>query len=71
MRVMVRVKATDDSERGFKPSPWTTGMMQAMGRFNDELQVAFSLATHSTPHRALASACKIFCRKETKECSVM
>ncbi len=40
MRVMVLVKATEDSERGFTPSPWTLEMMAAMGRFNDELQAA-------------------------------
>ena len=40
MRVMVLVKATDDSEKGYSPDPWTTEMMQAMGRFNDELRKA-------------------------------
>ena len=40
MRVMVLVKATDDSEKGFLPSTWTTEMMAAMGRFNDELRNA-------------------------------
>jgi hypothetical protein len=40
MRVMVLVKATDDSERGNFPEPWTTQMMEAMGRFNDELRQA-------------------------------
>jgi hypothetical protein len=37
MRVMVIVKATDDSERGGPPDP---AMMAAMGRFNDELRAA-------------------------------
>ncbi len=37
MRVMVLVKATEDSERGYVPSPENEAMMQAMGRFNDEL----------------------------------
>ena len=37
MRVMVLVKATEDSERGFEPTPDTMEMMEAMGRFNDEL----------------------------------
>jgi hypothetical protein len=37
MRVMVLVKATEDSERGFKLTPETKEMMEAMGRFNDEL----------------------------------
>jgi hypothetical protein len=40
MRVMVLVKATADSENGFTPSAWTTEMMAAMGRFNDELEAA-------------------------------
>ena len=34
MRVMVLVKATDDSEEGIVP---TTEMFQTMGRYNDEL----------------------------------
>ena len=37
MRVMVLVKATEDSERGFNPTPETMEMMEAMGKFNDEL----------------------------------
>jgi hypothetical protein len=37
MRVMVLVKATADSEKGFLP---TTEAMEAMGRFNDELRDA-------------------------------
>ena len=37
MRVIVFVKATDDSETGHFPEPWTTEMMDAMGRFNDAL----------------------------------
>jgi hypothetical protein len=37
MRVMVLVKATDDSEKGVLP---TTEMLEAMGRFNDELREA-------------------------------
>lgn len=40
MRVMVLVKATEDSEQGFTPSPWATKMMEAMDRFNDELRAA-------------------------------
>ena len=40
MRVMVFVKATEDSEQGFFPTDWTTGMLEAMGRFNDELRKA-------------------------------
>ncbi len=37
MRVMVLVKATDDSEKGILP---TTEMFEAMGRFNDALREA-------------------------------
>ncbi|WP_088184374.1 YciI family protein [Sphingobium sp. Z007] len=40
MRVMVLVKATEDSERGYHPSPETDAMMAAMGRFNDALRDA-------------------------------
>jgi hypothetical protein len=37
MRVMVLVKATEDSEAGMKPSPELTEMFEAMGKFNEEL----------------------------------
>jgi hypothetical protein len=37
MRVMVLVKATEDSEKGFVPTPEMKASMEAMGRFNDEL----------------------------------
>lgn len=40
MRVMIFVKATGDSEHGLAPPAWTTEMMAAMGRFNDELRAA-------------------------------
>ena len=40
MRVMVLVKATEDSEKGFFRTPETLAMMAAMGRFNDELRKA-------------------------------
>ena len=40
MRVMVLVKATEDSEKGHFPEPWTTQMFEAMGRYNDELRKA-------------------------------
>ena len=40
MRVMVLVKATDDSEKGFLPTPAAMEAMVAMGRFNDELREA-------------------------------
>lgn len=51
MRVMVLVKATEDSEQGFRATPETTAMMQAMGRFNDELRAAgvFIMADGLTP----------------------
>ncbi|GJD96071.1 YciI family protein [Methylobacterium iners] len=37
MRVMVLVKATDDSERGLLHTPEMTGMLEAMGRYNAAL----------------------------------
>ncbi len=37
MRVMVFVKATEDSERGLPPAEEMAEMMEAMGRFNQEL----------------------------------
>ncbi|KXU31764.1 hypothetical protein A0J57_17440 [Sphingobium sp. 22B] len=40
MRVMVLVKATEDSERGFVATPETRAAMEAMGQFNDELAEA-------------------------------
>jgi hypothetical protein len=40
MRVMVLVKATEDSEKGFVPTPETAAMMEAMGKFNDALREA-------------------------------
>ncbi|MEC3911562.1 YciI family protein [Sphingobium sp. CR2-8] len=40
MRVMVLVKATEDSEKGYHRSPETDAMMAAMGRFNDALEEA-------------------------------
>lgn len=40
MRVMVLVKATEDSEKGFSPTPEAIEMMAAMGRYNDELREA-------------------------------
>ena len=45
MRVMVLVKATEDSEKGYVPTPENKAMMEAMGRFNDELQKAGVLVT--------------------------
>ncbi len=40
MRVMILVKATADSEKGHVPTPENLALMEAMGRFNDELQKA-------------------------------
>ncbi|MDB6006195.1 MAG: YciI family protein [Prosthecobacter sp.] len=40
MRVIVLVKATEDSEKGFNPTPEVMASMEEMGRFNDELQKA-------------------------------
>ncbi len=40
MRVMVLVKATGSSEKGFVRSPETAALMEAMGKFNEELQKA-------------------------------
>ena len=37
MRVMVLVKATEESEKGFVLTAETKALMEAMGRFNDEL----------------------------------
>ena len=45
MRVIVFVKATEDSEKGLFPQPWTSEMMAAMGKFNDALQAAGILLT--------------------------
>ena len=45
MRVMVLVKATEDSEKGFVVAPETTEMLEAMGRFNDELRKAGIMVT--------------------------
>ena len=45
MRVVVLVKATADSEKGFKPTPEMMKSMEAMGRFNDELSKAGILIT--------------------------
>ncbi len=40
MRVMVLVKATQDSESGAFPPAWMAEMMDAMGKFNDALRAA-------------------------------
>ena len=45
MRVMVLVKATEDSEKGFVATPETRALLEAMGRFNKELADAGILRT--------------------------
>ena len=40
MHVMVLVKATEDSEKGFHRTPEMMKAMEAMGKFNDELRAA-------------------------------
>jgi hypothetical protein len=45
MRVMVLVKATADSEKGFRATPETKAMMAEMGKFNDALRKAGILRT--------------------------
>lgn len=40
MRVMVLVKATEDSEKGFMRTPENLAMLEAMGKFNQELIAA-------------------------------
>lgn len=40
MRVLVIVKATEESEKGFDPTPEARQMLEDMGRFNDELEKA-------------------------------
>ncbi|HEU4838376.1 MAG TPA: YciI family protein [Micavibrio sp.] len=40
MRVMVLVKATEDSEEGLKATPETAKMFEEMGRYNQELIAA-------------------------------
>ena len=37
MRVIVLVKATEDSEKGFVRTPENLAMLEAMGQFNEEL----------------------------------
>ena len=48
MRVMVLVKATKDSEAGVVPS---TELLEAMGRFNEELADAELPLTTGIPSR--------------------
>jgi hypothetical protein len=45
MRVMVLVKATEDSEKGFSRTPESLETLAAMGRFNEELVKAGILRT--------------------------
>jgi hypothetical protein len=37
MRVMVLVKATHDSEKGYEKTPENLALLEKMGKFNDEL----------------------------------
>ena len=53
MRVMVLVKATNDSEAGVVPS---TELLEAMGRFNEELAARCSRARAAA--RQSASPCR-------------
>ncbi len=45
MRVMVLVKATEDSEKGILQTEWATEMFEAMDKFNNELRDAGILLT--------------------------
>jgi len=45
MRVMVLVKATEDSEKDFVPTPETSEKLEAMGRFNEALVKAGIMRT--------------------------
>ena len=45
MRVMILVKATEESESGFHPTPEIMKMMKAMDKFNEELREAGILVT--------------------------
>jgi hypothetical protein len=45
MRVMVLVKATEDSEKGFVRTPENLAMLEAMGKFNEELIAAGIMRT--------------------------
>ena len=40
MRVIVLVKATEDSEKGLKMTPDMLALMEAMGKYNEELIAA-------------------------------
>lgn len=66
MRVMILVKATESSEQGESPEPWSSEMMAAMGRFNDELRAAgiFVMAAGLQPSSAGA---RIFCNGTGRE----
>ena len=52
MRVMVFVKATEDSEKGILP---TKELLEAMGQFNEELTKAGIMRAGDGLHRASAS----------------
>ncbi len=54
MRVMVLVKATEDSEKGFLPTTEAREALEAMGRFNEELAKGRHLARRRRPQAVLA-----------------
>ena len=49
MRVMVLVKATSDSEKGFLPTPEAKQAMEAMGRFADLMTSRAMPASRAPP----------------------
>ena len=53
MRVMVLVKATEDSEKGLLPSP---ELLEAMGHFNDELRDAGAFLDGRVTYELMAAA---------------
>ena len=56
MRVMVFVKSTEEAEKESWPKEWMAGMMEAMGKFNDELRDAGIL--HMAEGLTPTSRCK-------------
>ncbi len=60
MRVMVFVKATEDSEKGISPTPETAKLFEAMGKFNEELSKAGVLLGGRRPETLLErQACRV------------
>ncbi len=47
MRVLVLVKATEESEKGIMDTPEIAAMMEEMGRYNDQLIAAGILASET------------------------